>query len=162
MRVSSQFFNLPKGEPMCVIAPKKSGKTTLVCMLAVKLAKKGKRVTIIVANKPNKNKALDIIKKLQPHGGCENISVITETRQTILDNVDVVLVDDAGHIDPTFMYDVIFPQMIAKPDTTTTTTLMLIESPGYGSEINYFKRLCKADDDDGPIKYVINVSAANL
>jgi ABC-type cobalamin/Fe3+-siderophores transport system ATPase subunit len=156
MRVSSHFAKLPACEPLCVIAPRGSGKTTLLCALAINLAKSGKRVTIIVSGKRLKGKAMDIIEKLCGNVGyCGVIDVKSDRESTTLDNFDVVLVDEAAHIDSMFITDTIAPLMISKP----FTTLVMIGSPKSGP--NLFNKFCRAN---GPINHVINAMApmANL
>jgi hypothetical protein len=153
MRVLSHFAKLPACEPLCVMAPRSSGKTTLLCALAIKLAESGKRVTIIVSCKRLKQETIDIIEKLGGYSGV--IEVKSDRESTTLDNFDVVLVDEAGYINPLFIADTIAPLMISKP----FTTLVMIGSPK--SSPNFFNKFCRAD---GPINHVINAMApmANL
>ena len=153
MRVSSHFAKLPACEPLCVMAPRRSGKTTLLCALAIKLAESGKRVTIIVSCKRLKQETIDIIEKLGGYSGV--IEVKSDRESTTLDNFDVVLVDEAGYIDPGFIANTIASLMISKP----FTTLVMIGSPKSGP--NLFNKFCRAN---GPINHVINAMApmANL
>ncbi len=149
MRWSSHFAKLPVNEPwLCVMAPRKSGKTTFLCALAVKLVRGGKRVTIIVSSKRIVREVLEIIDKLLEnieYSGA--IGVKTCKESAVLDNTDVILVDEAGYIDPIFFFDNITSLMISKP----YTTLLMIGTPK--GKTNFFSKLCKAD---GPINHVVN------
>ena len=156
MRVSSHFAKLPACEPLCVMAPRRSGKTTLLCALAIKLAESGKRVTIIVSCQRLKRETVDIIEKLCGNVGyCGVIEVKSDKESTTLDNFDVVLLDEAAYIDPGFIADTVAPLMISKP----FTTLVMIGSPK--SSTNIFNKFCRTG---GPINHVINcmVPMANL
>ena len=147
--VSSHFAKLPANEPwLCVMAPRKSGKTTFLCELAVKLARGGKRVTIIVSSKGVRREVLEIINKLLENLEYSGTIAVKSCREcAVLDNTDVILVDEAGYIDPLFFFDNIASLMISKP----YTTLLMIGTPK--GKTNFFSKLCRAG---GPINHVIN------
>ena len=134
--------------PLLVHAPRRSGKTGLVCALAAEHLEAGDRVCVVVTCKRLVQTLTRRIAELCRQNG---LAIAAETPDRIAygdgwvrctvkdidDGASVILVDEAPCVDPEWFYDTLVPRMEGTPALLVGT---------HTSDVNYFARLCRAPE----------------